>query len=196
MKPELPATKSAFRQHFRRLMQSLPPGEATRLSEKICENFFAETDLSAINMLHIFLPLQKNNEINTWLIINRLWQEFPWMQVVVPMADFEAMTLKNIHLKVDSELVENRFGIPEPKTGMEIAAQAVDLVVLPLLTFDESGNRLGYGKGFYDRFLKNCRAEVPKVGLSYFPPVPQLPIQAWDVALNVCVTPEKVYSFL
>ena len=70
------------------------------------------------------------------------------------------------------------------------------MVLVPLLCFDESGHRVGYGKGFYDRFLTKCRPDTQKVGLSYFPPVKEITdADSFDIRLDLCLTPEKVWRF-
>ena len=71
----------------------------------------------------------------------------------------------------------------------------IDVVFVPLLAFDLEGNRVGYGKGYYDRFLKNCTSECIKIGVSFFPPEKKINNDTLDVNLNYCVTPDKIYSF-
>jgi 5-formyltetrahydrofolate cyclo-ligase len=67
---------------------------------------------------------------------------------------------------------------------------------VPLLAFDEKGFRVGYGKGFYDRFLKQCKDGGIKIGLSYFNPIDTIEDAGeFDVPLNFCITPQKVYVF-
>ena len=90
----------------------------------------------------------------------------------------------------------NKWGIPEPVNGIEIPATQLDVVFIPLLAFDEKGNRIGYGKGFYDRFLNECKEDVIKVGLSFFEATTTIEdTNANDIPLDFCVTPEKIYRF-
>lgn len=73
----------------------------------------------------------------------------------------------------------------------------LDAVLVPLIAFDARGFRVGYGKGFYDRFLKTCRADCLKIGLSLFPPVEKIADTAdFDVKLDACATPEKIWRFV
>ena len=103
---------------------------------------------------------------------------------------------------MDSILLENRtsfvktnWGIEEPESGSIVHPSQIDLVLLPLITFDLKGHRLGYGGGFYDRYLPLC-TKATKIGLSYFEPMEQLPeINEYDIPMDFCVTPEKVYRF-
>ncbi|MEY3642146.1 MAG: hypothetical protein RLZZ149_74, partial [Pseudomonadota bacterium] len=95
-----------------------------------------------------------------------------------------------------TEFYLNQYGIPEPMGGIEIKAGQIDAAIIPLLAFDNIGNRVGYGKGYYDRFLANCRADVLKIGLSFFPPVSSIDdIENFDKKLDFCITPERVYAF-
>ena len=90
----------------------------------------------------------------------------------------------------------NKFGIVEPSDGEKIDTADIDLVLTPLLTFDKTGNRVGFGKGFYDKIFSRCRSDVIKIGLSFFEATGIIEdINQFDVPLNYCVTPKKVYRF-
>jgi len=98
-------------------------------------------------------------------------------------------------------ILENDFATEVDKKGIITAKSTKkflykpDLVILPLLAYDYQGNRVGYGKGYYDRFLAQI-PNIPKIGLSFFKPVEQISdIQIWDVTLDYCITPETIYSF-
>ncbi|MBC8111595.1 MAG: 5-formyltetrahydrofolate cyclo-ligase [Verrucomicrobia bacterium] len=188
--------KKELRKHFLQQQKVLSLKQQTEFSQQICEQFFNFTDLSEIHTLHIFLPIEKNNEINTWLIINYLQAHFPAIQIAAPKVESSTFTIQNFVLSKETSFIINPWGITEPENGEIIEARQIDLVVLPLLCFDEKGFRVGYGKGFYDRFLANCRTDIKKTGLSYFSPVPMIEdINQFDIAMNVCITPEENYIF-
>lgn len=98
-------------------------------------------------------------------------------------------------------LVKNRFGIEEPDCTQEksIAITALDLMFLPLVTFDKNGNRLGRGAGYYDRTLASLQHSAKKpllIGIAYeFQRVDTLPAETWDIPLNLVVTEREVYYF-
>lgn len=100
------------------------------------------------------------------------------------------------------ELTLNRYGIPEPDIALHQTTPAwgLDLVLMPLVAFDEQGNRLGMGKGYYDRTLKflrhRCHWRKPRlVGIAYeFQRMEQLPFQSWDIPLDAIVTEQSVYN--
>ena len=105
-------------------------------------------------------------------------------------------TIQNILLQDNTLLKLNKFGVPEPESGLGINSRLVDVVFIPLLAYDIKGNRVGYGKGFYDRFLTKCKNDLLKVGLSFFPPENQIiKTNNNDIAIDICVTPNKIFKF-
>ncbi len=147
-----------------------------------------------LNCYHIFLSIETQHEINSTFLLNILQGKDK--TVVVPKTDFSSSTLKHYLLDDNTKLAINNYGIPEPVNGILINEQQIDVVFVPLLAFDNTGNRVGYGKGFYDKFLSNCKAECLKIGLSFFEAEDKIEdINATDIKLDYCVTPNKVYRF-
>jgi 5-formyltetrahydrofolate cyclo-ligase len=98
----------------------------------------------------------------------------------------------------DIKLTQNQWHILEPnfKLNYQLSIINYQLVIIPLLAYDYSGNRVGYGKGYYDRFLAQCSPNTIKVGLSFFEPVQLVEdVNQHDVRLDYCVTPTKVWVF-
>jgi 5-formyltetrahydrofolate cyclo-ligase len=100
-------------------------------------------------------------------------------------------------LLTDSTTIKkNSYNIPEPVDGIAIASSTIEVVFIPLLAFDIKGHRIGYGKGFYDRFLAQCKPETLKIGLTFFEAeVESFETSEDDVRLDYCVTPENIYKF-
>lgn len=143
---------------------------------------------------HIFLPIQKQKEVNTEFILHILQGKDK--NVIVPKSDFETNTLEHILLTDTTILKVNSWGIPEPTEGIPIPEHKIQVVFIPLLAFDMKGNRVGYGKGFYDQFLAKCSPDTIKVGLSLFTTEDEIEdILPTDVRLDLCVTPLETYSF-
>lgn len=141
---------------------------------------------------HTFLPIEKFNEINTEYILNILFGKDK--DVVIPKTIVPECKLKHYLLTDQTHIAPNNWGIPEPTDGIEVPLSCIEVVFVPLLAFDEKGNRVGYGKGFYDIFLSQCQAI--KIGLSFFCAEKQISdIAPTDVGLDYCVTPEKIYQF-
>jgi 5-formyltetrahydrofolate cyclo-ligase len=96
----------------------------------------------------------------------------------------------------NSTLSKNHYNIAEPVSTDKIDPQMLHAVFVPLLAFDLRGFRVGYGKGFYDRFLARCSPDVMKLGFSYYKPVDRIEdADTYDIPLNVCITPERIYEF-
>ena len=142
---------------------------------------------------HLFLNDEHSAEVDTTPILTLLQGRDK--NIVVPRVK-EPRDLEHFLLTDNTRLNTNRWGIPEPVEGIPIDPKKLDVVFIPLLVYDNQGNRLGYGKGFYDNFLKQCRPDCLKVGLSFFPPEKQhWPVEAHDVRLDFCVSPDKIYPF-
>jgi 5-formyltetrahydrofolate cyclo-ligase len=181
-------TKQELRKLYLQKRLALSEAEYLRLNDQLCENFFTHIDLSFVKVLHTFLPLEKNKEPNTWLIIDRIRKEFPHIRLSVPCVNNEREELENFFFEGLQQLQPNSWGILEPKQGIPTETESIDMVLVPLLVFDKSGHRVGYGKGFYDRFLITCKSSTLKVGLSLFPPIEKIPNDPLDVVLDTFVT--------
>jgi len=187
--------KAELRKIYLARQKSLAARERSEKSLRIAANFFQNFDLREIKYLHCFLPIEKFAEIETKPVLQKIWQDFPQIETLVPRVDFHANEIENLKFTPETELVQNAWDIHEPSHDELVETEKIDLVLVPLLCFDEKGFRVGYGKGFYDRFLKNCRKDCLKIGLSYFPPVPEI-VDAGehDVRLDFYVTPEGIFS--
>jgi 5-formyltetrahydrofolate cyclo-ligase len=142
----------------------------------------------------IYLTIADKNEIDTKEIILLIQKQggVP----VVPKANFQTGALSHYVYEGIEQLELNEYGIPEPNYGKVINANQMDLVIVPLLIFDHLGHRVGYGKGFYDRFLQECNPSTLKIGLCDFEPVDHITdVNNQDIALDFCITPKKTYSY-
>ncbi|SMO40407.1 5-formyltetrahydrofolate cyclo-ligase [Solitalea koreensis] len=188
--------KAELRKIYLEKRKQLSEHDFKHFNQQIAHRF-GMLDLSEVKVLHIFLPIIERHEINTYLIIEWLEANHPKIQIVVPKSNFSALTLEhfiynNAHLKIE----KNNWNIPEPVSGDKVSPQEIDMVVVPLLAFDKKGYRIGYGKGFYDRFLAECRLDVQIVGLSQFEPIETMDdINEYDVPLQQCICPQSTYSF-
>lgn len=167
--------------------------EIEDLSLKIANNLLS-LDIWQKTYYHLFLTLEEQKEVHTDFILQILQGRDK--EIVVCRTDFENYRLIHYLLTDNTRLVKNSFGIPEPVDGIEVLPEKIDVVFLPLLAYDTNGNRVGYGKGFYDNFLLKCRPDVIKIGLSFYEAEEEaIETNATDVPLDYCITPLKVYSF-
>jgi 5-formyltetrahydrofolate cyclo-ligase len=189
--------KKELRKIYLKKRMELSEGEFRELNQQICDNFFVSIDLSKINVIHTFLPIEKNREVNTWLIIDRLTRQFPGIRISVPKINNQTAVLEHYYFEGKDQLKNNTWEIPEPVRGLPTPLDKIDAVLVPLLAFDKLGNRLGYGRGFYDRFLAECRPDCLKIGLSIFEMEEKIEgMDKKDVPLNMIVTPEKMVAIL
>lgn len=189
-------TKSELRKIFTARKKPFSVEERGVKSVAIAGLFFRNFDLSKIKFLHCFLPIEKFNEIDTRPIFERIWRDFPFIQTLVPRVDFHTNEIENLKFSIETETAKNAWHIHEPTHDEFVETNRIDAVLVPLLCFDLKGFRVGYGKGFYDKFLKNTRADCLKIGLNYFAPVEEISdVNEFDVALDYCVTPDKIWKF-
>lgn len=190
-------TKQECRVKSKFMRNQLTTDEYVKLNLQILENFKRlSTILKNVEYLHTYLPIIKNKEPNSLLVIDYLKIVWPEINLVVPKSDLKTNLMTHHLLAEGQELILNKWNIEEPVGGRLISEQLIDVVLLPLLAFDRYGTRVGYGKGYYDKFLASCRPDVKKVGLSIFDPIDKITdIEPHDVPLDLCITPSKIWRF-
>lgn len=142
---------------------------------------------------HLFLSIPEKKEVDTSFLLTVLQGKDK--NIVLPSVRDKGH-LEHTLLTDATELKISALGIPEPVSGLSVTPEMLDLIFVPLLCFDIVGNRLGYGGGYYDRFLSQCRPDAKKIGLSFFGPLPRIPdIEETDIPLDGCITPDKYYTF-
>lgn len=187
-------TKSELRNIYKEKRLALSAIERSKLDDLLLIQF-QRLSFQDVQVVLSFWPMEDRAEMNTHLFTRYLSHLIPGLQVSYPVTDPASNTMKSVLVNEDSDLQENNYGITEPINGIEINPAHIDLVLVPLFAFDERGFRVGYGKGYYDRFLKQCTDSII-VGLSYFDPVDTISdTNQFDVPLNYCITPGKVYEF-
>jgi 5-formyltetrahydrofolate cyclo-ligase len=146
-----------------------------------------------IQHFHLFFPIDRFNEVNTFYIKDSLEREGKTLYTSqVNKTNTELETLK---LPADAAFFLDEWGIPVPQESIQVSPNKLEVVFVPLLAYDKAGHRVGFGKGFYDIFLSKLKPEVIKIGLSFYEPVESITPEAHDIALDYCITPEKVFTF-
>lgn len=187
--------KKGLRKIFLKERTLLSEEDRSRANGKIMERF-RQLNWKGVEYVHLFLPITEKGEIDTLSLIDWLRLEHPEVQILVPRANFSNGTMEHIVYTESTVLESSNYGIPEPKDGVSVPSEKVDRVFIPLVCFDEKGYRVGYGKGFYDRFLAECRPNAEKIGLSFFKAVQAISdIHEKDIKLDACICPEQYYSF-
>lgn len=187
-------TKSELRRIYLEKQHELSADKRHGQSQRIAEKLFGGFDFRAFKVVHCFISIEKFSEVETRPIFERLWADFPMIKSVVPRVDFQAYDMMSLPFTRETELKPNGWQILEPSLDESVYATTIDLVLVPGVAFDLSGHRVGYVKGFYDRFLAKCRPDCAKAGLSFFPPVDAIDdVHDGDIALDFCITPDKAF---
>lgn len=189
-------TKSELRQIYLQKRAEFSNETAAEMASSIAARSISYVRDGKLRYISCYLPITKFNEIDTLPLIDSLRQTFDPVMIAVPRADLELGEMTSILLEHDTVIKPNSWGIPEPVDGISISVTALDIIFVPLLCYDKYGNRVGYGKGFYDKYLSGCRDDCKKIGLSYFEPVDSISdVLTTDIKLDVVVTPFDVFEF-
>ncbi len=187
--------KAFLRKQYKKARAELSADEVLIFNRRISEQLLT-LDYTTIKYIHTFLPILKHNEPNMWNYLEQLEKNYPQIRVVVSRANPLDYSMDHFLYSTELQLIENQWGISQPESGLKIEESMLDLVIVPLLVADTKGNRVGYGKGFYDRFLAKCRKDCLKVGVSFFDPVANISdVDRYDILLDKLVTPQTVFSF-
>lgn len=185
--------KKALRTKYKALRKALLDTEVDEKSLAIV-NSLLQLPIWDKTYFHVFLPIEEQKEVNTEFILHLLSGKDK--EIVISKSDFATRNMTHFLLTDNTKIKKNEYNIPEPVDGIEVPATKIDVVFVPLLAFDKKGNRVGYGKGFYDKFLAECKPETVKIGLSFFEPEELIEdVLESDVLLDYCVSPNGVYVF-
>lgn len=192
--------KKALRSKYKVLRQSLTEEEIEDKSLAIANQLLRMDAVPSLRLVwdklyyHLFLTIEEQKEINTEYILQILAGKDK--EIVISKCDFATLGMTPFLLTDNTKIKKNSYNVPEPVDGLEVPDAKIDVVFVPLLAYDKHGNRVGYGKGFYDNFLSKCKPETIKIGLSFFPPEDKIDdVSENDVNLDFCVTPEGIISF-
>lgn len=187
-------SKQELRSAYRQLRKNLKPEEVESKSKAINQQFLAWLPkLGDVQHFHLFFPIDRFNEVNTFYIKDSLDQQ---NKILYTSQVNKANTaLETLKLPKEVAFFLDEWGIPIPQESILVSPNKIEVVFVPLLAYDKFGNRVGFGKGFYDSFLGGLKPEMIKIGLSFYGPEEQIQPEPHDIKLNYCVTPEKVFTF-
>lgn len=185
--------KKELRKKYKTLRQTLSEKEIEDKSLSIANQLIRMKIWDKL-YYHLFLTIAEQKEIDTEFILQVLAGKDK--EIVISKCEFSTLGMIHYLLTDNTKIKKNSYNVPEPIDGIEVPDAKIDVVFVPLLAYDKAGNRVGYGKGFYDNFLSKCKPETIKIGLSFFPPEEIINgISENDVKLDYCVTPEMVLQF-
>ena len=178
------ASKKYYRNHCLQKRSSLTPQDIELGSYAIAKNVCKYLSRSEHN-IHVFLPITSKNEVDTYPLIQMLSAQSK--QIIVSKTYWKTKTMQP-YIYNPEKIRISRQGIPEPYDGISFAIEKLDVVIVPLLISDNQGHRVGYGKGFYDRFLAKCSCRL--IGVNFFPPVKLInDVNKHDITLDYLITP-------
>ncbi|AFL83959.1 5,10-methenyltetrahydrofolate synthetase [Belliella baltica DSM 15883] len=187
-------TKEEIRILFKEKRKQLKEEEIESLSTQIRQrvrDFL--NDRKQLCHIHLFLPILKLKEVNIFPLIDELL--LGGYELYTSILDTKSGVLETVCLTDIQDLDHDSWGIPIPRQKQVVSTDPIQLVLIPLLACDKNGNRIGYGKGYYDGFLSTLQSDVLKVGLNFFNPIDQIESEWHDILLDVCITPSEVFLF-
>ena len=194
--PDAPYTRQQIRQQIRQRRRALTPEQQTQFALQAADRMMAYPPVLLAQTVAVFLSF--DGELDTLPLIDQLWRA--GKRVYLPVLHpFSPGNLLFLHYHPSSELVVNRLKIREPKLDVRdvLPLAELDVLVTPLVAFDEQGQRLGMGGGFYDRTLQNWQQyRLQPVGYAHdCQQVDSLPSEEWDIPLPAVITPGKTWCW-
>lgn len=188
-------TKKALRALYKEKRNAISAKEKMKLDDLLLI-MFQQLEFTEIHSMLTYWPMGHHSEPDTLLITSYLRHRIPGLQICYPLIDPATNTMQAVLTNEDTVYKTNSLGITEPVSGDIFPSGELDLVLVPLLAFDKRGYRVGFGKGYYDRYLTHCHPQVNKLGFSYFEPEEEITdTDQFDVPLTYCITPQHIYEF-
>ena len=181
-------SKNTLREKIKLQRERLTRQEARERSKLILENLLSLPEFFRADVVHTFVS-SKNNEVDTHELIRVLFKQKK--RVIVPIAEKGSKLMKHSEIFSLSELSASSFGILEPKMYRPVSVADLQVIVVPALAVDRNGNRIGFGAGYYDRFLHDV--QLPTIVPAYdFQVVKEVPVTSTDVPVSFIVTENEI----
>lgn len=185
--------KTTARKHFREKRLGLTAQEKDKFEDLILIQFQAFNPVIPDNIM-TFSPLTEKKEYDPYLVMEYCRFKNPAVQFYYPLTRGEEMFACAV--TDDQAFLKNNWGISEPVDAPAVSPAIPEMIFVPLLAVDKKGNRVGFGKGYYDRFLASCRKDVLSIGFSFFEPLNEIGgMNEYDIPLKACITPDAVFTF-
>lgn len=182
--------KATLRKIYKKKRKELSNAEIQEFQENIYAQI-EKLDLTFYQNIHVFLSIKDQKEIATMRLI--MYLRSVNKNIIISKSDFSDNTLTHFLFEMDTQLEINTYGIPEPINATQIDEKQIDLIFVPLLISDKKNYRVGYGKGFYDRFISKCRKDVKTIGLNFFSPIEKIEnLNEFDMPLDQVIYPKDL----
>lgn len=185
--------KKRLRKEILQRMNALSEEQYTTLSEKIADSLYKQQEWIAAQTIGITLSMER--EVNTYAIIEKAWEE--GKAIVVPKCNRETrtMTFRQITNFEQLETVYMNLREPDPSITEEVSAEEIDLLLVPGVAFTRKGERVGYGGGYYDRYLVNYKGKTLSLVFD-FQIVSHIPVEPFDKTVQKIITEKETISIL
>lgn len=187
-------TKADIRKLYRQKRMDLSASEKDRLEDLLLIQF-QSLHINIPENIMSFSPIESYNEYNPILIEEYCFFKNPAATLIYPVTNFKNNSLIPVATKEDTVFEVNEFQINEPINGTPVLPLSIQIMLIPLLGFDVNGNRVGYGKGFYDRLIETCSSSMLKIGFSFFEHTEINDVNEFDKKIDFCITPKRIYQF-
>ncbi len=186
--------KQQLRQYFKQIRRQLSAEQVNNCSSHIAKQLFASLFWQQSHTVMLYLSFQ--NEVATRAIYERGWQESKTM--LLPICAPSGGVMEMSVLSSFDALVPNRYGINELPASLQqiISPENIDLCIIPGIAFDHHGNRLGFGAGYYDRYLPRVNPSAKRIALAYECQLYHgtLPTDAYDLPMQYILTEKEMYQ--
>ena len=187
--------KKSIRQSYLKKRAAFTTAEREALNQSMIYNF-SDLKLAPVNYLFSYYALMDKSEFNVEPCASLLKSKNTDIVISWPRIDPRNNTMEALALSESVFFSKNKYNILEPIGGDPVPPANQDVVFVPLIAFDKKGYRVGYGKGYYDRYLSQCRPDCLRIGFSFLEPLEAISdIGEFDVPLSVCITPSRIYEF-
>ena len=180
--------KKQLRQQYKQIRQQLTIEAVQKNSNAIAAQLFATTFWKESKTVMLYLSFQ--NEVMTDMIYARGWNEGKTMLIPICSPQNGIMTMSE--LSSLEQLVSNRYGIRELPDSLQqiVPPEMIDLCLIPGIAFDKYGNRLGFGSGYYDRYLSKISPAIPRIALAHSCQIHNeiLPTDQYDLPMHYMLT--------
>lgn len=189
--------KSDIRNIFKEKRLQLSSDQKEKMDDLLLI-YFQKLSIDIPALIMTYSPIKKQNEFDPQSITDYCYFKNPDQQLFYPVVveQNENFEMRAVIVDDNTFFETNKYGIDEPIDGIDMIPSEIDMFIVPLLGFDKKGHRVGYGKGYYDRFLKQCRKDCIKIGFSYFDVIEKIDdLNQYDIKLDYCITPDRIFSF-
>lgn len=188
---EIREQKKSLRKFYQQRRMQIPESHLASYNAAIFDKAISLKEFKEADVIHIYASMSERNEVDTFSIMDYALRKNK--KVIVPVM-MESGKLKHCEIDSTSSLKKNSWGVPEPVEKNLLEEINTDIIFVPMVAGDHQKNRLGYGKGYYDRFLASTK--TVKAGLLFEKQLSDesIPVDKYDVSLDILITEKRILS--